>query len=1020
MGYAFEDHSGRAGIRVVSHVPAASCCRRCPSSRRLSTAAGFAVEALEARLPAGGMAAVAAAGLVLATPDALAAAAVDQQAHQSDPLADLFASADTSADHPLPFLNDLPPLTDLLSAQPVAAPATTTTTTTATKPRPGTTTPPLVTTTESSSCGGTIYASVAAILHAKEQGPTTGYFQFTAWYSGGCGTQPPVSSVYVNFGLGGEAVPGEDYTGDPSSVDITGLSVEVPVNGSVDVPFTAIDDPYPESGSESVWVTLGPGTDYEVDVGTARSDVIDNDPLVWLTVTQDYAVEGAEVGQPDAVIFTVWRSDYFESPLTVHYQLAPNGTAVHGAMADGGDYGPLVPMTVEIPAGADHADLRIAPHDDDVREWTEWMGIDLIPGPGYGLRGGTFASSAVGEFVDDDGADIVIQDLPEEAQSATNETSPGAFLPVNDDDDNENETPDNQEAQFNAADDDLEPVELSFPSDPKPGATVTLSMDPLTATSFRVWKSDGTQLLGASGGAGGALTQADLDPASDGPTATVYLEALAGGTTTLALTATDAGTSHPSNSSDAAKAKAGQYDLDVATVSNNAQSGVLDDALEAIAGKGAYLPVNNDDDDYSIGAGAGFGADKDQNGQVAGEDDLLPIIVRGIADANAKVKLTFSGVKVYEQPDRTGEIAGGQEFPTPQQDKTLYVEATSTGNKTITLVVNGKPQDSVRLKAFQWTGPLNVPQHGTFNYTVSTPPVQGAKWLNPGGGTITQGANTSNVDIQWGAGPAVGKAIYQATADYVWDLGVNVVEVKVENPEQGQAFTTANVVDNGLGQDGNGNQIKIVRAGTQGVNSGLEWKAKVTFNGPGGDRGVAQMRAGFVQNLKVTTFRGGYTNNVGAKSQLESTNFWDTKDRASYAEKFYSTAAPSLFEDADPSQHRTSKEIAEDDSPQGGPRTLFNGQRLTSMNLVWDFKLYVVALTKDTRNSANQAYTGQAVAEWQFNGSGAINPNNFAWTGMGAGVTAPNGWTALNDGGQLVTSGSRFNSVVNTAGWNAI
>ncbi len=44
------------------------------------------------------------------------------------------------------------------------------------------------------------------------------------------------------------------------------------------------------------------------------------------------------------------------------------------------------------------------------------------------------------------------------------------------------------------------------------------------------------------------------------------------------------------------------------------------------------------------------------------------------------------------------------------------------------------------------------------------------------------------------------------------------------------------------------------------------------------------------------------------------------------------------------------------------------------MNLVWDFNLHVVALTKDTRNAADEVYGSQARAAWQFNGSGAINP----------------------------------------------
>ena len=91
------------------------------------------------------------------------------------------------------------------------------------------------------------------------------------------------------------------------------------------------------------------------------------------------------------------------------------------------------------------------------------------------------------------------------------------------------------------------------------------------------------------------------------------------------------------------------------------------------------------------------------------------------------------------------------------------------------------------------------------------------------------------------------------------------------------------------------------------------------------------------------------------------------------------------------------------------------------MNLEWDFDLYVVALTKDTRNGANAIYVGEGSVKWKFDASGAINPNqNYLWTaGPNAGITPPNGgqWQELNNGVQPLTTGERFNDLVLIAGW---
>lgn len=614
------------------------------------------------------------------------------------------------------------------------------------------------------------------------------------------------------------------------------------------------------------------------------------------------------------------------------------------------------------------------------------------------------------EIVDNDAVDVEIQGLPEETESAENETNPGAMIAVNDDDDNANGTPDNQDTQADPGDDELEPVVLNLPP-AKDGAEVILSINPYTASAFRVWDADGVQILGVFGGAGDPVTSVSLDLAK-GTSQTVYIEALSDSQTYLLLAANDSpAATRPSGSNDQANVKTGELaegDLDVATISHNGASGVLDEKLEKT--QGAFLPVNNDDDDYTA-AGTNYGEDWRQNGQVTGENDLLPIIIRAINAPNATVSLTGAGFNIYRNDDRTNPVQLGQAFAAPQQDLTLYVEATNIKAKELTLWVNGKPtKQTLSLTPFQWVGPLNVPQYGTYNYTVAQAP-QGAKWLDPDGGVVEAGAGTSAMDIFWIAGAHVGKAVFQAHGDYIWDLEVNVVEVIVGPPDQGQAFTSGQVVSGGNGR-------------AEAAGPGLSWKANVTFNGPTlngqADRGLRQMRAGFVQNLTVSRYRGTYANGTTAKSSLEGNTYWDTKPKASYADKFYSAAPASLFENA--SSTNKSRVIVENDSPIGGAPTLFNGSNLVSMDLVWNFDLYVVASTTDARGGAKDVYVNQAVARWQFCGTGTINPNNnFVWAASpGAGIAVPTAWGAVMGPILPKTTAPRFNDVVNTAPWNKI
>ena len=127
-------------------------------------------------------------------------------------------------------------------------------------------------------------------------------------------------------------------------------------------------------------------------------------------------------------------------------------------------------------------------------------------------------------------------------------------------------------------------------------------------------------------------------------------------------------------------------------------------------------------------------------------------------------------------------------------------------------------------------------------------------------------------------------------------------------------------------------------------------------------------------------------------------------------------ASDDAFFDNASAQNPT-KTIKEADSPEAGPPIQNgNGANLTGVQLVWDFELYVVALTKDTRNGANTVYVGEALATWKFNGNGTVAAG--AWTSNGAGITVPTDW--IDGGYDPLTDDPRFNDELRNATWPAL
>lgn len=826
-------------------------------------------------------------------------------------------------------------------------------------------------------------------------------------------------SLVVPIALSGSAVAGSDFTSNLGEVGGQLAAVFEPGQTEVAFSITPIDDLEIEL-TEDVVASIVPGSAYGLDPNEcveAATDITDNEtPAVSLSTSGGPLAEGAIT--PGTFVFSLTEPLGF--PLSVRFQLDGTATTDDYQVSDS----VATENEIVFQAGQTAAQFSITAIDDDEPEWTETVRLTLEPDGNYSIDGSDSAELNIG---DNDSVDISIQGLPEEATDSTfNETDPGANINVNDDDDNSNGVADYLESQADLADDDLEPMVLTVPAEQTDYSGLTLALSADGANAFRIWAEDGTLILGAQGGGQPALTLADLSSIGQNGI-TVYVEALQPYVqATVTLTGQNTGTSPSSYSFDQAVIHGGAlitgYDLDLAKVDQNVGVGFLDEAAERKPG--AYVPMNNDDDDYSA-TGTGRGEDLNQNGGIDGENDLLPIVVRGSADPTVKMKLTFEGLQVYQQPDRTQPLAAGAQFNAPQNDWTLYVEGRTSGRKIMKLWVNGKETDqTVVINVFQWEGPLNVPEWGTYNYKVLTADTPGG-W-RPSGEIydIVDGANTRNAQVRWQGGPVVGHLEYLVNDNYQWSLDVNVVDIQVIDINNANDFTTNGTAVIGQREYrdrrgiGPGKMVDSFNSTKDIPNTNpvkketeaIAWAATVQLTGPENNRGVRQMEVGFIQNLKATKLNATFTG-VPKTSSLEGNRYWDTITQGQTAEKpFYDLDPGARFTAADFAATGNTKRMQSQDSPfMTFPIFIDRNHRdqiISALNVQWDFDLYVAAKTIDTRNKANLVLTTVAESSWQWNPGSNLDATTHQYP---AGTqpkhpTVQSGWSNTDQG---VPSGNK-------------
>jgi len=458
-----------------------------------------------------------------------------------------------------------------------------------------------------------------------------------------------------------------------------------------------------------------------------------------------------------------------------------------------------------------------------------------------------------------------------------------------------------------------------------------------------------------------------------------------------------------------------KIDLDAKTIQNNLPTGDLDDAMEEAPG--AFLPKNDDDDDYD----AVNSPDFLQAGAIALESDLMPIVLHPIepVDCAGEYTLTIPGnVKVWQNADRTGAITGATLFDATVAT-TLYVEGIATAPGVLQLnwmdaTTSLADCDRVNVTVFTWEGPLNVPGHAIYNYTTTGVP---GSWQAPTGGVLSVAAGTS-CDIKWGAGPVRGHAIYQVNADYTWDLEVNVVEIKL---------ATA-VGTNSLFYTNPPVQLTALSVLSTAAPPAMTGNLRIEkIEGPlvnGSRRGPQFLEMGFIQNGIGTQLHGVY-------STIGMIRRWGVQDGAWYIDVVAGGTAPWYSTFYTPPNDTTvnNQDFNINDTPQlpgSDSPSLPNPPGvdwLDQVNIEVDFKIYFSVRTLETKNGANLVYTQRSESEWECDMSGSMTyipgpPAALVWIQTGTGNTGDATHAEVTSGAVVpVTTGISLNNLGAASGW---
>lgn len=430
------------------------------------------------------------------------------------------------------------------------------------------------------------------------------------------------------------------------------------------------------------------------------------------------------------------------------------------------------------------------------------------------------------------------------------------------------------------------------------------------------------------------------------------------------------------------KVTIGKAVLDFMKVDHNKENGIL--PKQEKKNPGAFLPLNNDDDDYD----AKNLPDKDQTGKIEDEDDLLTIVMRKIEPAalSGKYKIVVPAqVRLYKKEERQDLVLEKDKFKTDEDTK-LFVEGIqkgelklkldwSEGNSSVDDVDQGK------VTVFEWKGPLNVPGYSKHQYKVEGAP-SSAKWLPPDTGAIVKEESPLDVDILWGegGGTKASTAKLQVDDNYVWDLQVNVVRFVLFTPDK--ALDTDQRMKQRPGEP-------LIVVSSPDFNVALRARAHVSsVYGPiikNKHRGGKFMEMGFINNASMSKQHAEFNDTqpkLTQTSKLQNPNVYYLDTVSGSKIPWYNSDSKDTFYKFKTEPQQIGfvgiKLIFEDrPSFRASYDFILNGDTVDYYHNRKDFKLFFVVRTTDTVNKANERYTVRQKVSWWSDCSGPLTDGHW-------------------------------------------
>lgn len=212
--------------------------------------------------------------------------------------------------------------------------------------------------------------TLQGISNGNESGGVPAVFQIS--YAGGIRSR----DIVVKYGLDTSS---SAFASAPDVVSVAGTVTIPSGQSSTLVSLLVVDDSIVE-GTEELWLQISADPAYQISVGRAKVDILDNEPTVSIAAAATSVLEN---GSPVAirVYLSAAQSRDLSVPITV------SGTATSGQ-----DY-VAIPTAVTILAGQVTKDITVTPRTDTRSESTETLVVTLTASTAYSL--GTPSSATV-------------------------------------------------------------------------------------------------------------------------------------------------------------------------------------------------------------------------------------------------------------------------------------------------------------------------------------------------------------------------------------------------------------------------------------------------------------------------------------------------------------------------------------------------------------------------------------------------------------------------------------------------